>query len=172
LNGNDAPTRIITGASTTLNVAVGVAIGPDGREWLTTWNGTDYSLEVFAADAHGNVAPQELITGSSPTLDESWGVGVDSSGDLYVIDRGSSAITVYDTLRIAFALYCVGPTHGPTARETEVTIHGAALPTCLDVTFGGVPGTKVVRADSTTLTLTAPPQAAGLASRRRTLSRA
>ncbi|WP_262849852.1 fibronectin type III domain-containing protein [Mumia quercus] len=65
-----APDRVLTGFATGLQRAVGLALGPDGRIFVSNfWDGTTPgSVRVFEADATGNRAPSAVLDSTSPLM--------------------------------------------------------------------------------------------------------
>ena len=84
-----------------------------------------------------------------------------------LVDVSVTTAGVTDTLVNAFTyvaaptLASVGPTSGPAAGGTTVTLTGTGLTGTTDVTFDGVPATDVVVVDDSTVTVTTPAHAAG-----------
>ena len=83
-NGAAAPTRLIAGALTQLNVSEGVAVDASGNIYVSSalLNGASATgaIYVFSSTATGNVAPLRTISNASGVF---LGVATDSSGDLY-----------------------------------------------------------------------------------------
>ena len=64
--GDTAPSIEITGDSTLLQYPSDIAIGSDGKIYVT--DEAAGAIFVYAADANGNVAPIATISGATTTL--------------------------------------------------------------------------------------------------------
>ncbi len=101
-NGDAVPTATIAGRRTGLDNPFGIALDSSGKIYVANFiggRGTG-SVTVYPADSNGNVAPIATIIGADTGLDNPSGIAVDSSGKIYVANRGGgrtseSSITVY-----------------------------------------------------------------------------
>jgi hypothetical protein len=94
-SGNVAPLRTISGGSTGLNGARGIALDPVADEFLVATN-LGLSVTAHPRTANGNVAPTRTLTASAGGFPA--GVAVDSvNNELLVTNnfKGSSALTAY-----------------------------------------------------------------------------
>jgi hypothetical protein len=66
--GTDTPIATLTGVSTTITNAGGVAVDASGEIYVTSADGTTASISVFTPNATGDVAPTRTITGSATML--------------------------------------------------------------------------------------------------------
>ena len=82
-SGLATPQRVITGANTQLESVSDLAVGADGRLYVSDWNGF---VLVFAADADGDVAPVQSIKGDNVDLGYTSSVAVGPDGSIYVGD--------------------------------------------------------------------------------------
>jgi hypothetical protein len=65
-SGTPAPSRLIGGAATGLQLIEGIAVDPSGNIYASDCNA--HAIFVFAAGANGNVAPVRTISGPSTQL--------------------------------------------------------------------------------------------------------
>ncbi len=70
----------------------GMALGPDGRVYLT---GDDNAVRVYAPGAAGVATPERTIRGPRTLLDDPTGIAVDSDGFIYVANRRSKSVVVF-----------------------------------------------------------------------------
>ncbi len=63
-------------------------------------NPSTNTVAIYPANATGNVPPVEIIGGSKTRLASPTGIAVDGNGRIYVLNSGTSAITVYALLDI------------------------------------------------------------------------
>lgn len=97
-----APIATIIGPRTGLDSPFGIAVDSSGKIYVANFiggRGTG-SVTVYPAGSNGNVAPIATIIGADTGLDNPSGIAVDSSGKIYVANRGgglssASSITVY-----------------------------------------------------------------------------
>jgi hypothetical protein len=79
-SGNAAPTRTLSGASTGLNLPIGIATDHQGNLYVA--NRVGGTVGVFPANASGNVAPTRSITSAGMGSPQALAVG--TGDDLYV----------------------------------------------------------------------------------------
>ena len=97
--GNVSPTAVISGAATGLSFPNGIALDTLGRIYVA--NGTDLSglglgsVTVYAANATNNASPTVTISGAATELSEPQGLALDTSGNIYVSNRGGNSVTAY-----------------------------------------------------------------------------
>jgi sugar lactone lactonase YvrE len=77
-NGNDAPTRVISGSETEIEEANDAALDAAGNIYVV--NSASDSIVVFGAGAVGDAPPSRVISGSKTRLDGPEGIAVDSHG--------------------------------------------------------------------------------------------
>ena len=97
-NGNIAPSRTISGASTGLSGPSGIWYD-SASDTLYVTNQTANSIEAFAdvSSLSGNVAPSRTISGSNTTLQSPIGIWYDSTSDeLYVANFNDASIDIFD----------------------------------------------------------------------------
>ncbi len=95
-----APDRVISGPLTGLQRPVGLAIGPDGRIFVSNFlsGSTLGSVRVFAADAAGDTAPGAVLDSTSPGmsfLTKPAGIVVGTDGRLHMAAYNDNAIRTY-----------------------------------------------------------------------------
>lgn len=94
--GNIAPTRTLTGASTSLTGPVAVALDLT-RNLLYVADGPDVLVYSSASTVNGNIAPVRTITPNSGFTSGIGGIFLDSGADrLYLADPATPAIAVFD----------------------------------------------------------------------------
>jgi sugar lactone lactonase YvrE len=103
--GSDAettPMATIAGLRTELENPFGIAVDSSGKIYVANFAGGHGagSVTVYPAGSNGNVAPIATIAGDDTGLDNPSGIAIDSSGKIYVANRGggrtsASSITVY-----------------------------------------------------------------------------
>jgi hypothetical protein len=101
-DGDTTPITNVTGPGTGLNNPFGIAVDSSGKIYVANFAGGlgTGSVTVYRAGSNGNVAPIATIVGDDTGLDNPSGIVVDSSGKIYVANRGggptsASSITVY-----------------------------------------------------------------------------
>ena len=101
-SGNSVPIATISGMRTGLDNPFGIAVDSSGKIYVANFAGGHGrgSVTVYPANSNGNVAPIATIIGDDTGLDNPSGIAVDSSGKIYVANRGggrtsASSITVY-----------------------------------------------------------------------------
>ena len=97
-NGNIAPSRTISGASTGLSNPSGIWYD-SASDTLYVTNQSANSIEAFAdvSTLSGNVAPSRTISGSNTTLNIPVGIWYDSTSDeLYVANYNGVSIDIFD----------------------------------------------------------------------------
>ncbi len=104
----------------------GMALGPDGRVYLT---GDDNAVRVYAAGAAGVARPERTIQGSRTLLSEPTGIAVDGDGFIYVANMRSNMVVVF----APGANGDVDPTHQFSGLLTELS-----SPAGLTLGFGRV----------------------------------
>ncbi len=155
-DGNVKPSATISGSQTGLAVPWGVAIGRDGKIYVSNCGScvqdrkVPDSITVYAPGSHGNVAPVAIISGDKTGLNSPAGIAVDSVGNIYVTNDvlvspsggGDDKITVY-----------ARGSDGNTAPKATLFALGLAYPEGILVDSGGNlyvanDGTTMGRADS------------------------
>ncbi|MBV9719759.1 MAG: hypothetical protein JOZ77_10590 [Candidatus Eremiobacteraeota bacterium] len=93
--GNIAPTRVIQGALTKIDLPTQITLDSKQNTYLANYDGDD--LTVYDAGANGNVAPIVDIHGRRTKLGSAFGVAIDRAGNIYAASgiAGNSRITVY-----------------------------------------------------------------------------
>jgi DNA-binding beta-propeller fold protein YncE len=95
--GQVAPSAIISGAATGLDVPQGIAVA-GGKIYVVNDGSNDDgidSLTVYAIGNNGNVAPSATISGPDSGINIPAGVAIDSTGKIYVANGGNNTVTVY-----------------------------------------------------------------------------
>ena len=98
LNGNIAPSRVISGSNTTFLNPVALWLDNSSDQLYVT----DYSkgaVDVFdnASSVNGNIAPSRIISGTNTTLSIPWTMWLDSSNNqLYVSNGVGQSVVVFD----------------------------------------------------------------------------
>jgi DNA-binding beta-propeller fold protein YncE len=94
-NGNVAPSRTITGASTNLSNPSQPSVDTaNGVYWIA--NSNNQSVTAYDRLANGNAAPLQDIVGGLTLLNNPLGVFVDTvNGAVWVTDSGNGSVTVY-----------------------------------------------------------------------------
>jgi hypothetical protein len=92
-NGNDAPSRTITGSNTLFANVQSVAVDATGKIYVANVFGQP-AITEYAPGANGNAAPTNVITGSNTLLGNLSGLALDGAGDLFVSAAGTT-INVY-----------------------------------------------------------------------------
>jgi sugar lactone lactonase YvrE len=102
---NEAPTALIEGSKTLLEVPFGVALDSQGNIYVAnaaSGRGGRHerydrgSITVYPAGSNGNVAPIATISGAGTGLAEPIGIALDSSRNIYVANAYNGySITVY-----------------------------------------------------------------------------
>ncbi|MCL5878764.1 MAG: Ig-like domain-containing protein, partial [Deltaproteobacteria bacterium] len=98
MNGNTAPSRTVSGASTTL-------LSPSSL-WVDTTSDTLYvansggdAILAFnnASTINGNIAPSRAVSGASTTLNSPYGMWLDTASDrLYVANLNGDSILIFN----------------------------------------------------------------------------
>jgi sugar lactone lactonase YvrE len=91
-SGNVAPSAVISGAGTGLNLPDGVAIF-SGKIYVSNFGNN--SVTVYPVASNGNTAPSATISGLSTGLAGPDGIALDSGGKIYVANDGNNSVTVY-----------------------------------------------------------------------------
>lgn len=88
-NGNVAPTRVISGASTGINYATTLAVDSANNILSTNIDSSFLTGEVldFSSTANGNVAPTRTYAGTEMSFP--FGLDVDSNNNVYVSDTSA-----------------------------------------------------------------------------------
>ena len=101
-SGNCVPTATISGMRTGLDHPFGIAVDSNGKIYVANYIGGNGggSVTVYPANSTGDVAPIATIIGGDTGLDNPSGIAVDSTGKIYVANRGggrtsASSITIY-----------------------------------------------------------------------------
>jgi sugar lactone lactonase YvrE len=101
-NGDTTPIATIGGSDTGLNNPFGVAVDSGGKIYVANFFGEvgSGSVTVYSAGSNGNARPVATIIGADTGLDNPSGIAIDSTGKIYVANRGGgrtneSSITVY-----------------------------------------------------------------------------
>ena len=91
-NGNVAPTAVITGPNTGLQLPAALALDSQGNIYVanagSTAGGAD-TITVYSPGTNGNSSPVRTISGSSTGLNSPAGIAIDSSGYVYVSSGGA-----------------------------------------------------------------------------------
>lgn len=95
--GVSSPTSFISGAATGLYFPVGLALDSKGNILVANTSGAagNGNIEIFAAGSNGNAAPATIIGGPLTGLVNPTGLILDSSGLIYVADRGTNSVSVF-----------------------------------------------------------------------------
>ena len=103
INGNVAPSRSISGASTTLACPLTVWYDATSDQlYVSNYDGQSVSVFSNASTATGNVAPSRTITGGNTTLSGPFPLWLDPISDqLYVGNYDSSSILVFNNASTA-----------------------------------------------------------------------
>jgi hypothetical protein len=88
-NGNDAPSRTITGSNTLFANVQSVAVDATGKIYVANVFGQP-AITEYAPGANGNAAPTNVITGSNTLLGNLGGLALDGAGDLFVSAAGTT----------------------------------------------------------------------------------
>lgn len=101
-DGDTTPIGTIVGARTGLDNPFGIAVDSSGNIYVANFMGGNGagSVTVYPAGSNGDLPPIATIVGADTGLDNPSGIAVDSSGKIYVANRGGgrtnvSSITVY-----------------------------------------------------------------------------
>jgi len=91
-NGNVAPTRVIAGSATNIQIPGQIAVDSAGNVYVANSPlvGTDASILIFNSSANGNVSPTSVLEGSETTMNSIQGLAVDDAGDIYVAANGTN----------------------------------------------------------------------------------
>lgn len=93
-NGTPAATQDISGFSTQLNDAEGIALDANGNIYTASF--ASNAILEFAANATGNIAPMRVIKGAFNThLSSPSYVAVDSGGNVFTFNSGDGIIREY-----------------------------------------------------------------------------
>jgi Beta-propeller repeat len=94
-NGNVAPSWIIAGPATTLQLPGGVKVHA-GKIFVADIRGN--AVTVFSVGTGGNLSPLFSISGGSTELSEPYGIAIDRTGNVFVtgsVPGGDDQVTVY-----------------------------------------------------------------------------
>ncbi len=96
--GDIAPSRIISGASTSLGFTEGLWLDAANDElYVASWDNNKIVVFSQASTTAGNVTPSRIISGATTSLSNPYGLWLDSVNDrLYVSSSHNSAILVFD----------------------------------------------------------------------------
>jgi DNA-binding beta-propeller fold protein YncE len=89
---NAAPSAVISGPGTGLNLPDGVAIF-SGKIYVSNFGNN--SVTVYPVGSTGNTAPSATISGFGTGLAGPHGIALDSGGKIYVSNDGNNSVTVY-----------------------------------------------------------------------------
>ncbi len=98
LSGNIAPSRTISGSSTTFVNPIALWLD-NASDQLYVADYSNDSVDVFdnASTAHGNIAPSRILAGTNTTLSGLWTIWLDASNNrLYVSNSGGPSVLVFD----------------------------------------------------------------------------
>jgi len=89
-SGVSVPTATISGMRTGLDNPFGIAVDSSGKIYVANFAGGHGrgSVTIYPAGGNGDVAPIATIIGDDTGLDNPSGIAVDSSGKIYVANRG------------------------------------------------------------------------------------
>ena len=91
-SGNAAPSAVISGPGTGLNLPDGVAIF-SGKIYVSNYGNN--SVTVYPVGSNGNSAPSATISGFGTGLAGPNGIALDSGGKIYVSNDSNNSVTVY-----------------------------------------------------------------------------
>ena len=91
-NGNVAPTRVIAGSATNIQIPGQIAVDSAGNIYVANspLAGTAPSILIFNSSANGNVPPTSVLGGSETTMNSIQGLAVDDAGNIYVAANGTN----------------------------------------------------------------------------------
>ncbi len=98
VNGNTAPSRIISGATTSLHGPVGIWLdAANDRLYVANWSANSIVIFSSVSSTSGNIVPSRIISGPSTSLSTPFSLWLDSAKDqLYVSNPLANRITVYN----------------------------------------------------------------------------
>jgi sugar lactone lactonase YvrE len=91
-SGNVAPSAVISGPATGLNLPDSVAIF-SGKIYVSNYGNN--SVTVYPVGSTGNTAPSATISGFGTGLAGPTGITLDTGGKIYVANNGNNSVTVY-----------------------------------------------------------------------------
>ena len=134
--------------------------GPTAGGTSVTITGTNFASGATAT--FGGVPATNVTVVNSTTMTATTPAGIDGAATVTVSFNGQSGSLTNGFAYVApLSIGSVSPNLGPTAGGTAVTITGAKFASGATVTFGGAPATNVNVLNSSTITASTPPGAAG-----------
>ncbi len=93
-SGDAVPINVITSNFTGINEASSIAVDSSGNIYVAN----DFvfgvgAIDIYPAGSYATGPPIATIAGDSTELSDPFGVALDSSGNIYVLNRGDNAIT-------------------------------------------------------------------------------
>lgn len=98
---NQAPTISISGSSTGLGHAYGVAVDSSLNIYVSNVSNGTASILIFSAGKSGNIAPTATITGNGTGFTQPEGLAFDSNQNLWVADAGNGTLREYPNYAFA-----------------------------------------------------------------------
>ncbi|HUY25889.1 MAG TPA: kelch repeat-containing protein [Candidatus Binataceae bacterium] len=128
-NGDAAPSNTISAPS--LTGPAGIALDSSANIYVVNnAQSVTPSVQIFAAGSNGGAAPMTIIQGANTHLDQPTAITLDTSGNLYVLNSGSSgqpSITAYpagSTGDAAPSLIITGSSTGLSGNEWGIAVDG------------------------------------------------
>ncbi len=98
-NGNIAPSRVISGATTSLDGPVGLWLdSAKDQLYVVNWGGSSVVVFSSASTTSGNIAPSRIISGPTASLFTPYSLWLDTTKDeLYVSNAYGNKISVFSS---------------------------------------------------------------------------